>query len=82
MTSCLTAHGPCVQGMTGRACPVCDQLGLQPYPSNRSLKRHLESVHGRHLCDTCLAVSSRVLVLMHALVREHYAIEYLRSHLQ
>ncbi|KAK9831172.1 hypothetical protein WJX74_005907 [Apatococcus lobatus] len=41
-------------GWTARACPICDPRGSRPLTNNKSLQQHMQRVHGRLLCQTCL----------------------------
>lgn len=47
-----------LEALTQNTCSICDAEGLRPYPSHRSLMRHVENAHHKHLCKVCLTVSN------------------------
>ncbi|KAK9815654.1 hypothetical protein WJX72_007454 [[Myrmecia] bisecta] len=61
--------------LTAQACPKCDPEGLRPYPSNKSLTRHVEFEHEMKMCLTCLAARRQfpleLPVYTRAELREH-----------
>lgn len=57
-----------LQCMTGCACPACDAAGqAKPFPSTKELRTHVERVHRKQLCVTCVHVRQLLLLPLHYL---------------
>ena len=53
-----TLHEALMQ-LTARSCALCDPGGREPFATDKQLRLHLRTGHGRALCEVCVQTGRR-----------------------